>query len=110
MKNAEMKVVRFDAEDVIATSIGGNMLNKYGEYVTRGMELIQSGVSTHNDAPVGDSTFYLVQAQNSGEVTIEYESDQNDAAYAWYNNAWGLWGTQGMYAADYNGKLPTGMD
>lgn len=110
MKKPEMKVVRFDAEDVIATS---SLVNR--SYVTKGADVNQYIGSVTKDADAFYSFFATdgVAPTNAGSYSTA--ADENAYPFAWYNYHGGIsgnssyWSTDNAPANSY-GSLPTGDD
>lgn len=124
MKKPEIEVVRFGAEDVIATSGYGQALVDGNQYFTRGTEAIQAGVSGFHSR---NGNFYIVSGDNyysfmktNGKINswAPYTYNQNannDYFYAWYNNANTneRWGTDQLKYSDYKNNgidFPGGVD
>ena len=119
MNKPEVEAIRFDSNDVIATSGAGTFIDS-GNYVTRGSELIeQYGTHSIGSTSVDSGSFYQFTL-NSGNVSIDsitYSATgitDTYGHYAWYNNndSYKYWGTDEKYADQYGGvsKLPTGID
>lgn len=95
MKNPEMKVVRFAAEDVIATSTP----SLYQYYTAFGKELKQEG----SFDPANEYLMYhfYIYENHSDIPIIEGENGR----YAWYEQSTGTWNTDNMYPYEYEGGL-----
>lgn len=103
MEKAKMQVVRFNAEDVIATSA----LASGSKYWTSHTEWSQ--YTGEPAAASGVQKFLWDGSQAIGYTFIEGETN-GDGYYAWYNNAEGTWGTDHQEFDYYGGNYPTGND
>lgn len=97
MKKPEMKVVRFAAEDVIATSAPV----PYRYYTTIGHELHQEGTMEW-----GNSEYYHFYIYDNHSDMPLYDGERGP--YAWYEQGTGTWQSDEKYVYEYGGKLPNG--
>ena len=101
MKNPEMKVIRFAAEDVIATSAPA----AYRHYTTIGHELHQEGTMEWGNPEYYNDLYHFYIYDNQSESPY-YEGERGP--YAWYEQGTGTWKSEEKFVSEYAGKLPNG--
>ena len=110
MNTLKLEVVRFDAEDVIATSFFN------GRYFTTKSEWLQ--FDTENDEGVSDN-YIGIEGRGFGDdpdAFWVYDEGVGPFAtkYAWYDTATSQWHTNNKYSDDYwdgsSFNFPTGTN
>ena len=105
MARPMMKVVKFGAEDVIATSGAAR-----GTFVALGTEIREfenKNASGVDGTYANTDALYMIDINGDGDyVYVQLAGDTGDP-YAWYNksNSWG-WTTEGRPASFYGVDLP----
>lgn len=109
MNKPEVEAIRFDSNDVIATS---GM--RAGTYATKGREIDQW---SQDSLFIEDDSFYTgtwngsdwVHDSSSESYFVKYGSSAPSYAYAWYNESAGTWYSDGVFA-DKRSDYPEGND